>query len=224
MLELQNNQINAYAQRPSFDTETIEVEAGETKVITDTNGVFKNYNSINETKDGITFSHNKGENTLKISVPTDFDKERVVISEELTKSWNLIKEGTEDNDTSIYFDLNDGGQDQLISMNYNDPTAVAMEIRVDLLGSIELTKLNDNGDLIDGAVFSVTGAGYNGDVTVTNGKIKLEKIKKGTYTIKEKSAPNGYLINNETYKVEVKPNEKEETIENEASDSCRSFP
>lgn len=200
-----NNQINVFKQRPSFDSTTIEVEAGETKVLTDTNGVFKNYNSINTTKDGVGFSHNKGENTLTISVPESFQGESVAITDDITRSWNLIKEGTEDHDTSIYFDLNGGGQDQLIALNYNDPTSLAMKVKVNALGNLQLSKLNTKNELVDGAVFSVSGPGYNGDVTVKNGKITLEKIKKGTYTIKEKSAPNGYLIDTETYTAEVKP-------------------
>lgn len=200
-----NNQINVFKQRPSFDSTTIEVEAGETKVLTDTNGVFKNYNSINTTKDGVGFSHNKGENTLTISVPESFQGESVTITDDITRSWNLIKEGTEDRDTSIYFDLNGGGQDQLIALNYNDPTSLAMKVKVNALGNLQLSKLNTKNELVDGAVFSVSGPGYNGDVIVKNGKITLEKIKKGTYTIKEKSAPNGYLIDTETYTAEVKP-------------------
>ena len=63
---------------------------------------------------------------------------------------------------------------------------------------LELQKLNTNGDLVDGAVFNVTGAnGYNQDVTVANGKITIEKLRQGTYTIKEKTAPYGYEITEE---------------------------
>lgn len=201
-----NNQINIYAQRPSFDSTTIEIDAGETKVITDTNGVFKNYNSINTSKDGVVFSHNKGENTLIISVPGNFQGETITITDEITRSWNLIKAGTEDYDTNIYFDLDGGGQDQLIALNYNDPTSLAMKLKINSVGNLELKKLNTDGDLIDGAVFTVTGNDYNKDVEVKNGKIILENIKKGTYTIKEKTAPKGYLLDNQTYIVEVTVN------------------
>ena len=49
--------------------------------------------------------------------------------------------------------------------------------------------------------------GFNQDVTVTNGKITIEKLRKGTYTITEKSAPNGYLLNTQAYNVEVQVNQ-----------------
>ena len=62
-------------------------------------------------------------------------------------------------------------------------------------------------NLVEGAVFNVTGAnGFNRDVEVTNGKnYTRENQKKGSYLVKEKSSPEGYLLNTETYRVEVKP-------------------
>ena len=44
------------------------------------------------------------------------------------------------------------------------------------VGSLELTKTNTNKDLIDGAVFnlkSVSFDGYDENITVTDGKIKV---------------------------------------------------
>ena len=83
-----------------------------------------------------------------------------------------------------------------------------VELNIETFGKLEIKKLNTNGDLIDGAIFHVTGPnGFNQDVTVTNGKITIEKLRKGTYTITEKSAPNGYLLNTQAYNVEVQVNQ-----------------
>lgn len=202
-----NNQINNMKRRPSFDGQTIEVEAGESKIITDTNGVLQSYSSIDATTNNIRFQHNKGENTLTITVSENCTIERLNISDETMASWGMIKEESRDNDTTVYFEFADGVQNQLYALGYNDPVTMTMDLKINLLGELELTKLNTNGDLVEGSVFTVNGPGYNGDVTVTNGKIKLEKIKKGIYTIKEKSVGTGYLLNTETYKVQVKPNE-----------------
>ena len=47
---------------------------------------------------------------------------------------------------------------------------------------LELTKLNENGDLVDGAIFTITGVdGYSEDVEVKNGRIVVENLKQGTY-------------------------------------------
>ena len=202
-----NSQINSTSARPSFDATTIELNAGDTYTATDSNGILASYNSIDTTTNGIRFQHNKGENTLRITISENCEVESLRVSDATTIAWGLIKEGTEDNDSTIYFEMDDGAQDQLYALHYNDPVSLSFSLKINLLGKLELNKLNTNGDLVDGSVFTVNGPGYNGDVTVQNGKILLEKIKKGTYTIKEKSVVTGYLLNTESYKAEVKPNQ-----------------
>ncbi len=203
-----NSKIDNMQRKPSFCNTTITVEAGETTTLTDTNGVLADYTSIDKTTEGIRITHNKGENTMNITVNDDCTRENYRISDEMMKSWGIIKEETRDNDTTIYFSFREGVQNQLYAMHYNDPVTMNLDLKINLLGNLELNKLNTNGDLVEGAVFNVTGAnGFNRDVEVTNGKITLEKIKKGSYLVKEKSSPEGYLLNTETYRVEVKPNE-----------------
>ena len=201
------NKISKMEQRPSFDATTITVEAGETKVLTDTNGVLADYSSIDNTKENIRFQHKKGENTLTITVSENCTVEKLNISDSTFQSWGLVKEESKDQDTTVYFSFKTGIQDQLMALHYNDPVPLAFSLKINLLGNLELSKLNTNKDLVNGSVFTVNGPGYNGDVTVQNGKILLEKIKKGTYTIKEKSVGTGYLLNTESYKAEVKPNQ-----------------
>ena len=203
-----NQKIANMAKRPSFDATTIEIEAGETKVITDTNGVLASYNSIDKTTNGIRFQHTKGENTLTISVSEDCTIEQLNLLDNTMKSWGMIKEETADQDTSIYFTFRDGVQNQLYSLHYNDPVTLAFSLKINLFGKLELSKLNEEGDLVNGAKFNITGPdGYNKNVTVTNGKITLENLKKGTYTIKEIEAPYGYLLDTKAYNVEVKVNQ-----------------
>lgn len=203
-----NSKISNMKRKPSFSDTTITVEAGETTTLTDSNGVLADYTSIDKTVNGIRFAHNKGENTMTITVDNNCTTEEYKITDAMMKEWGCIKEQTRDNDTSIFFEFREGVQDQLYSMHYNDPVTLSMYLKINLLGNLELSKLNTNGELIDGSIFNVTGPnGFNQDVTVTNGKITLEKLRKGTYYIKEKSSPDGYLLNTETYSAVVKPNE-----------------
>ena len=200
-----DNKINNMAKRPSFDATTMEIDAGDSYTATDSNGVLANYNSVDKTLNGVRFQHTKGENTLKITVSEDCDVESLKVSDATTLGWGLIKDGTEDNDTTIYFEFEDDAQEQLYALQYNDPVTLAFSLKINLFGKLELTKLSTNNDLIDGAVFNISGPNnYNKDVTVTNGKITVDKLRKGTYTIKEKSAPEGYLLNTESYQVEIK--------------------
>jgi len=206
-----NSKINNIRKQPSFINDTITVECGETKTITDSNNVLADYVSFDKTVDGIRVAHTKGQNTLSITVDESCTRESYVISESTMKSWGVIKEQTTDHDSTVYFVFQEGVQNQLYALNYNDPVTMLLDLKINLLGNLELSKLNTNGDLIDGAVFNVTGEnGFNRDVTVTNGKIKLEKLRKGTYYIKEKSSPTGYLLNTETYTADVKPNQTTE--------------
>ena len=131
------------------------------------------------------------------------------------ESWGMIKEETRDYDTTIYFTFRDGVQNQLYALNYNDPVAMYLILEFQNYGKLELTKLNENGDLINGSIFRIEGENYSKDVTVENGKIIVENLNPGIYTIKELSAPSGYLIDTKTYNVEIKANETtKQSIEN----------
>ena len=135
-----NNKMAAIERKPSFNNTTIDIKAGETKVIEDTNGELAKYNSINATKDGIRFSHNKGENTMTISVDENVNIENCRISDTTFKEWGLIKEGTEDLDTNLFFEFEDGIQNQLYALNYDDPVALNFSLKIELYGRLELSK------------------------------------------------------------------------------------
>ena len=194
--------------QPSFTDDTIAINVGETKIITDSNKVLKDYVSFDKTVDGIRIQHTKGQNTLKITVDEECTRETYRISESTMKNWGIIKEETENHDSTVYFTFEEGVQNQLYALNYNDPVSMLLDLKINSYGKLELKKLNENGDLVDGAIFNITGVdGYNKDVEVKNGKITVENLKQGTYYIKEKSSPTGYIIDTKTYEVEIKPNE-----------------
>ncbi|MBQ9298819.1 MAG: hypothetical protein IJ223_07365 [Clostridia bacterium] len=203
-----DNQINQMNLRPSFDGIIINIQAGETKIIDDTNGVLAGYNAIDVTQDGVRYQHVAGSNSMTISVDENITTDSIIISDSTFRAWGMLKEATEDYDTTIYFEFPSGVQNQIYSMSYNDPVSLKLELKIENYGKLELQKLNTNGDLIDGAVFNITGPnGYNEDITITNGKITIDKLKKGIYTITEKVTPHGYLKDNRVYNVEVKANE-----------------
>lgn len=203
-----NNEIADIEKRPSFNGTTITIQAGESKTITDSNGVLAEYGTIDKTKDGVRFVHQNGSNSMTISVDENTNLENYRVSDSTFREWGMIKNGTEDNDTMVFFEFASGVQNQLYCMSYNDPVTLRMSLNIETFGKLELQKLNSNGDLINGATYKVSGPNdYSKEVKVTNGKITLEKLKKGTYTIREISAPNGYLIDSNAYDVEVKVNQ-----------------
>ena len=203
-----DNEINQISARPSFNGKTITITAGESKTITDTNGVLSAYNSIDKTQDGVRYQHSAGSNSMTITVYDSVETENIRISDSTFQSWGMVKGETEEHDTTVYFEFPSGIQDQLYAMHYNDPVTLNLSLKIELLGNLELKKLETTGKLVDGAIYNVSSSnGYNKDVTVTNGKITLEKLKKGIYTVKEKKAPDGYLLDTKAYNVEVIPNQ-----------------
>ena len=200
------NSINNIATQPSFVNDTISLEVGQTKILTDSNGVLKDYNSIDVTADGIRFTHNKGENTMNIYVTNDCTLEQYRVSDATFLNWNMFKDVTINYDTTIYFTFRNGVQNQIYAMNYNDPVSMSLNLKINQFGSLELSKLDTGGQLIDGSTFTIVGENYSQDVVVSNGKIRVDNLKPGTYTIYEKTAPYGYVKDTNTYSVEVTSN------------------
>lgn len=156
------NKISNMATRPSFDGTTINVQAGESKTINDTNGVLASYPSIDRTTNGIRVTHSQGSNSMTILVDENTSLENYTITDAEFKSWGMIKDGTEDKDTMVFFEFAEGVQNQLYSMSYNDPVTLGISLKIESFGKLELSKLNEEGDLISGAVFNVSGPnGYN---------------------------------------------------------------
>lgn len=63
-----DNQIAQIQRKPSFNGSTIDILAGESKTLEDSNGVLSSYNSIDNTTNGIRITHSYGSNSISISV------------------------------------------------------------------------------------------------------------------------------------------------------------
>lgn len=104
-----------------------------------------------------------------------------------------------------------GGDKQTHGSWAMDPAYLDLNINWLDFGSIEINKTNTNKDLIDGAEFNLKSTsydGYNENVTVKNGKIIVEDLLVETYQLKELNAPDGYLLNTDTFTITV---EKDKT-------------
>ena len=81
------------------------------------------------------------------------------------------------------------------------------------LGSIEITKNDIYGNLINGAVFRLwNDSGYDQNVTVTNGKVKIDNLTTGNYFLQEKTAPNGFLVDNTIYTINLNAGDNKQQI------------
>lgn len=73
-------------------------------------------------------------------------------------------------------------------------------------GSLEIVKTDETGNLLDGAKVKITSNnGYsNENVLVTGGKIVINELEPGNYTVQEIEAPDGYQIDETPFDIEVK--------------------
>ncbi len=184
-----NSKKNKMTQRPSFDNTTINLKIGETKQVTDTNEVLADYETIDVTENNIRIQHNKGENFMTFTVNENCTIESYKILDDTFMNWGMIKSGTENKSSTVYIEFASDVQDQIYSLNYNDPVTLRVNLAIEALGGLTLKKQGENGESLNGAKFLITGPNdYNKEVTV-NGSITLEGLKQGTYHIKEIQAP-----------------------------------
>lgn len=89
-----------------------------------------------------------------------------------------------------------------IEKTYDPSKTTSLTVDWLQLASLEITKNDIYGNLIDGAVFRLwNNDSYDQNVTVTNGKIKVENLTTGIYYLQEQTAPNGFLVDNTIYTV-----------------------
>ena len=73
-------------------------------------------------------------------------------------------------------------------------------------GSIEIKKIDEKSEFIDGAKFVLksfdAATGYDGDgieYTVKNGKLKIDPVPVGTYTLTEVESPDHHAGNSSSH-------------------------
>lgn len=208
---------------PSFTSNTITVNAGTTTTLTDTNGVLKDYVSFDKSVNGIRIAHNKGENTMNVIVDENCTLESYIFTPAEMNSWGIIKETTRNQDTTVYITFKEGVQNQLYALNYNDPVTMSLSLKINAFGKLELAKKDNKGNYIPNTSFKLS---YNSDMsneigtykTGSNGKVIVDKLRKGTIYIQEVAVPDHLVLDTTIRNKEIKVNE---TISYEATNNWK---
>lgn len=96
-------------------------------------------------------------------------------------------------------------------MNFTIPNAKISQVTTDALGTLTFNKVNKDGTGLSGASFALyTDEDCTTQLeTVTSGKdgtVTFDRLRAGIYYLKELQAPDGYVLSNEKWKVEVTKN------------------
>lgn len=187
-------------KKPSFDDTKIDtIKAGETKNISDKNGVLKDYPSFtNKDTKGVTISHQEGSNELVITIARDCTATSFRIPDS-----KYIKSITGQDSDCLLYNPKKGGTQKLLYSAYYDPISIAFNGTIQPIGNLQLKKTSEDGQ-VGGINFTVTGAnGFNRTIaTDSNGEWKIEGINPGTYTVTEESINKYVPQNSQTVTVE----------------------
>ena len=95
-----------------------------------------------------------------------------------------------------------------------DPVDLIFGIEWADVGSLELTKTNDTGELLNGSEFNLkhTTLEFEKDLVVKNGKIKADNLPVGDYILTETKIPDGHAAIQKTFKVTINKDQTTEKI------------
>lgn len=188
---------NQYHNNVSFNGGTEHIVIGDKSTLTDRNGVLQHYKTFSKTIEGVTFSHERGSNDLKISVASNAPANKVKFNANDYGLYELLPNGAEYNNSTmsnyVYIHFTNGEVQNLMFSNYIDPSWFNVSVEVEY-GNVLIVKTNTVGDVVGGCTFELykdsactqkVGTG----TTNNNGELKFERLATGTFYCKEVSVP-----------------------------------
>lgn len=122
--------------------------------------------------------------------------------------WKYLNKGDATTHTLTILYMERGAGASNCYMNFTLPKARISQVTTDALGTLNFQKVNKEGARLSGARFAL----YNDEECTTqiataesddNGNVTFDKLKAGTYYLKEIQAPVGYVASNEKWTVTV---------------------
>jgi len=195
----------------SFNGQTRKINLGEDNKITDTNGILSAYPTFTKEVEGVVFKHTQGSNDLVITVNSNCNVNSSKFNSSQYGIYKLTPTGNNysahEMSSYMYFNFTSGKVQNLIFSNYVKP--ISFDLKVEIQNAkILLKKVNNLGNSISGCKFELytdlecTNKIAEG-ITANDGTILFERLKPGTYYIKEVEVTKGYLLDNSVKKVEV---------------------
>nr|WP_255639091.1 SpaA isopeptide-forming pilin-related protein [Blautia massiliensis (ex Durand et al. 2017)] len=123
--------------------------------------------------------------------------------------WDHLKQGDATTHTLTILYMERGAGASNCYMNFTLPNATISQVTTDALGTLNFQKVNKEGAGLSGARFAL----YNDEECTTqiatatsddDGIVTFDKLRAGTYYLKEIQAPVGYVASNEKWTVTVR--------------------
>ena len=209
------NLYNQYHNDVSFNGATNNVNVGETTIFSDSNGVLAHYESFNQTINGVNFAHDEGSNELRVTATNDSNTGKTTFKSRDFGYYELMPNGTRYSSGSmsnyVYFSFTSGTIQNLMFSNYVDPSHFSVSVEVQS-GNALVKKINNIGNPVADCNFELykdeacTQKVASGK-SASNGEITFERLKVGTYFVKETSVPTGYLLDTNIKRIDVRNGE-----------------
>ena len=124
----------------------------------------------------------------------------------------MIKSGTENKNTTVYITFKEGVQNQLYSLNYNDPVSMSLNLGINRFGKLEIAKQDEDGTYVPNTSFKIS---YNSNMsneigtytTGSNGKVTIDRLEPKTIYIQEVKVPEHLILDSTIKSVKINPNE-----------------
>ena len=202
-----NNLINEYSILPSFSNKTYTIVEGNNLVLEDTNKVLNKFKTDNINK----------------------ENNKIVLSNlsEGTYIYNLVKEDKLYNKPIIFFQ----SESSQNIVEIGDITSINTNFKVRVIKtSISLTKIDKDTKTtvpqgnasLDGAIYTLYDENYNKiqDLEIANNTSNITNIDFGKYFLKETKSGIGYLLDPNTYEINITDsnNKVELVLENKVID------
>lgn len=202
---------NQYHSNVSFNGSSHKVNIGESTTLSDSNGVLAHFPSFSKNIGGVTYSHDNGSNDLRVNVSDNASTTNAKFNTRDYGIYELMPNGASYNSGTmsnyVYFEFTSGLVQNLMFSNFIDPSTFSVSVEVQS-GKVQVKKTNTIGNPVANCSFELykdqacTQKVSSGNSN-SNGTITFEKLKPGTYFVKETSVPKGYLIDNTVKSVNV---------------------
>ena len=191
------NKVTHFHDKPSFDGQTVSVDAGDTANINDANKILSGLRIKSVTGGKASISGN----TLKVTPDGTLDT--------MTVSFDRGMSSEQTRDTIVVRH----GQSQAVSyLTGKDPYGSIVRIKVNRTGSLKITKQDEDGNYVSNTSFKLS---KNADMsspigtytTGSDGTVTVNDLEQGTWYIQETSVPSHLVLDTTIRTVTINPNE-----------------